>query len=200
MSDSWSRAIDFHCKFGVWPFQKTLDITPDGFAWCGELFPHKSVTRLRWGVDQKRGGVFPKYSYIAAFGTDERDFSIRTKQKDFYEALTTRMWKAAGPRLLSALASKLAAGGRARFGSFSVGDEGVYTTDKPMFGEASEIFTPWNRLEWGVYNGSLCFAAGEGGKFLASASFLWTDNAHVLDAALELLKKNGAAKISAAVK
>ena len=52
MSDSWSREIDFHCKFGVWPFQKTLDITPDGFSWCGELLPFKAITRLRWGVDQ----------------------------------------------------------------------------------------------------------------------------------------------------
>ena len=59
MSDSWSREIDFHCKFGVWPFQKTLDITPDGFRWCGELLPLREVSRLRWGVDQKRGGVFP---------------------------------------------------------------------------------------------------------------------------------------------
>ena len=200
MGASWSREIDFHCKFGLWPCQKTLDITPDGFSWCGELLPFKAITRLRWGVDQKRGGIFPKYSYAAAFGTDEREYSIRTKQKDFYENLATRLWKALGGRLLSKLAADLAAGGRRRFGSFSVGDEGIYTVDKPLFGEASERFTCWRGLDWGVYNGSLCFAAAGEDKFLAGASLLWVDNAHVLNAALELLKNGGAAKISAAVK
>ena len=200
MSDSWSREIDFHCKFGVWPFQKTLDITPDGFRWCGELLPLREVSRLRWGVDQKRGGVFPKYSYAAVFGTEEREFSIKTKQKDFYENLTTRLWKAAGRRLLARLAEELASGGRRRFGSFSVGDQGLYTVDKPLFGEASENFKPWRELEWGVYNGSLCFSAAGEDKFLAGASFLWVDNVHVLRAALELLKNRDAAKLSAAVR
>ena len=98
--NSWQHSIDLHCTFGVWPFKKTLDITPNGFIWCGELIPLKKITKIRWGVDQIRGGVLPKRVCIAVFGTDKRYFVIKTRQKDFYEHLTDRYWKAVVKRLL----------------------------------------------------------------------------------------------------
>ena len=100
-NNSWHDEIDFHCTFGAWPFKKSLDITPAGFLYCGELFPLKTITRLRWGVDQKRGGILPKVLYLATFGTATREFTIKTKQRDFYEHLTERFWRAAGRRLMA---------------------------------------------------------------------------------------------------
>ena len=73
---SWHYEIDFRCSFGIWPFKKTLEITPKGFYWCGELIPMKDITRLRWGVDLRRGGVFPKRVYAAVFGTSEKEYTI----------------------------------------------------------------------------------------------------------------------------
>ena len=201
MGSSWSRDIDFHCTFGIWPFKKSLDITADGFRWCGELFPLKSITRVRWGVDQKRGGIFPKRDYLFTFGTAEREFTIRTKEKDFYEHLTTRCWRAVGQRLLREMVDGLAAGKRYSFGTFDVADTGIYLRDKALFGDKRETFMTWSELQWGIFNGSLCFApASDNTKFLAGASFLWTDNAQVLNVAMEILRRNEAAKISAAAR
>ncbi|MFR5880348.1 MAG: hypothetical protein ACLUEQ_05845 [Cloacibacillus evryensis] len=57
---SWHQEIDFHCSFGVWPFKKTLDITPAGFLYCGELFPLKTITRLRWAWTRGGAALFPR--------------------------------------------------------------------------------------------------------------------------------------------
>lgn len=198
---NWSRDIDFHCTFGLWPFKKSLDIGPNGFLWCDELFPLRSITRVRWGVDQKRGGIFPKRDYLATFGTADREFTIRTKQKDFYEHLTTRYWRAVGVRLLREMTDGLACGRRYNFGTFDVADDGIYLIDKSLLGAKSETFMKWSELRWGVFNGNICFApASDPSKYIAGASFLWVDNAQVLGVAMEILKRVGGKSASAAAR
>jgi hypothetical protein len=188
---SWQHEIDFRCSFGIWPFKKTLEITPKGFYWCGELIPMKDITRLRWGVDLRRGGIFPKRVYVAVFGTPKNEYTIKTRQKDFYEHLADRYWKAVGRRLLSEMMDGLASGKKYRFGDVTVEDEGITVTARSAFSSAKESYHPWSELIWGIVNGSLCFARKEEpNKILAGCSFLWVDNAHVLNVAMGLLQKN----------
>ena len=188
---SWVKEIDFHCRFGVWPFQKSLDITPAGFIYCGEIFPLKTISRVRWGVDQKRGGIMPKVAYMAAFGTETRAFVIKTKQKDFYEHLTQRMWRAVGKRLMAEMLDGLKKGREYSFGDFSVSDKGLIITQKSIFKGSQPVFYDWETLKWGIVNGNLVFTPSEApDKLLTSASFIWTDNTHVLSVALALLQKS----------
>lgn len=190
-SKSWVKEIDFHCRFGIWPFQKSLDITPAGFVYCGEIFPLKTVSRIRWGVDQKRGGVFPKMAYLATFGTETREFTIKTKQKDFYEHLTQRMWRAVGRRLMAEMLEGLKKGAEFGFGDFSVSDTGITITQKSIFKGSQPEFHEWEKLKWGIVNGNLVFTPADSpDKLLTSASFIWTDNTHVLSVALALLQEN----------
>ncbi len=188
---TWHHEIDFRCSFGMWPFRKTFEIAPGGFSWCGELYPLRFITRLRWGVDLRRGGVFPKRVYRTMFGTSDKEFIIKTKQKDFYEHLTDRLWKAVGKRLLSEMLEGLAKGEKFAFGDFTVEDEGITVTTKNAFSSAVQSYYTWDKLRWGIVNGSLCFAeSGDSGKNLASSSFLWVDNAHVLNVAMGLLQSS----------
>ena len=188
---SWQYEIDFKCSFGLWPFKKTLEITPKGFYWCGELVPMNDISRIRWGVDLRRGGVFPKRVYTAVFGTKDKEFTIRTKQKDFYEHLTDKYWKAVGRRLLSEMMDGLAAGKKYRFGDLIAEDEGITVLKKSAFSAPKETYCPWSELMWGIVNGSLCFARKEDpGKILAGCSFLWVDNAHVLNVAMGLFQNS----------
>lgn len=187
---SWHYEIDFRCSFGLWPFKRTLEITPKGFYWCGELIPMKNITRLRWGVDLRRGGIFPKRVYIAVFGTSDKEYTIKTKQKDFYEHLTDKYWKAVGRRLFSEMMEGLAQGKKYPFGNIVVEDEGITVNTRSAFSEVKQVFYPWSELEWGIVNGSLCFAKrDEPGKLLSGASFLWEDNIHILNVAMGLLQK-----------
>ncbi len=188
---SWQHDIDFQCRFGIWPFKKTLEISSNGFVWCGELFPLKMIKRLRWGVDLKRGGIFPKRLYIATFGTDDKEFTIKTKQKDFYEHLTDKYWKAVGRRLLAEMLDGLKAGNKYKFGDCIIEDCGITVDNKPLFGVSEQRFYTWQELKWGIVNGSFCFASlEEPDKLLTGCSFLWVDNAHVLNVAMALLQKN----------
>ncbi|MCF0246995.1 MAG: hypothetical protein HUJ86_00125 [Synergistes sp.] len=187
---SWSKEIDFHCTFGLWPFKKSLEITPAGFLYCGELFPLKTLTRLRWGVDQKRGGILPRVYYLATFGTETREFTIKTRQKDFYEHLTERMWRAVGRRLLGEMFDGLKQGREFSFGDFSVADKGITVRQKGLFKAPEPRFYEWGSLKWGIVNGNLVFMpTGEEETLLASASFLWVDNTHILSVALALFQE-----------
>ena len=188
---SWQYEIDFKCSFGLWPFKKTLEITPKGFCWCGELVPMNDISRIRWGVDLRRGGVFPKRVYTAVFGTQDKEYAIKTKQKDFYEHLADKYWKAVGRRLLSEMMDGLAAGKKYRFGDLIAEDEGITVLKKSAFSAQKETYCPWSELMWGIVNGSLCFAKKEDpGKILAGCSFLWVDNAHVLNVAMGLFQNS----------
>ncbi|MDD4160598.1 MAG: hypothetical protein PHO18_06600 [Synergistaceae bacterium] len=188
---SWHNEIDFRCSFGMWPFRRNLEITPRGFDWCGELLPLKSITRLRWGVDLRRGGIFPKRVYVAVFGTSEKEYIIKTKQKDFYEHLTDRYWKAVGRRLFTEMMDGLAKGERYSFGDILAEDEGITVNTKSAFSASKQNFYPWKELQWGIVNGSLCFVKREDPeKLLAGCSFLWVDNAHILNIAMGLLQNS----------
>lgn len=190
-ASSWSKSIDFHCTFGVWPFRKTLDITPAGVQYCGELFPFGTITRLRWGIDQKRGGVFPKVVYNFVFGTDTREITIRTKEKDFYEQLTEHIWRAVGSRLLSAMLTDLHQGRTREFGDFTVDDLGITVRQGALFGHGEKKHFAWNELKWGVINGQIVFTKNDKPDLpIASASFLHSDNAHLLTIALAVLQKS----------
>ncbi|MEG1799694.1 MAG: hypothetical protein RR214_05860 [Synergistaceae bacterium] len=189
---SWQQEIDFQCSFGMWPFRRTLEISPNGFCWCGENFPLKSITRLRWGVDQKRGGILPKRVCMATFGTEKREFTIKTQQKDFYEHLTDRYWKAVGRRLLSEMLEGLASGKKYEFGrEAEVNDEGLFKKGRAVFGSAGDLYYPWEELQWGIVNGCLCFAPkNDAAKLIAGLSFLSVDNVHVLNVALAVLSNS----------
>ncbi len=151
----------------------------------------KNITRLRWGVDLRRGGVFPKRVYVSVFGTSDKEYTIKTKQKDFYEHLTDKYWKAVGRRLFSEMMEGLAEGKRYPFGDILVEDEGLTVNTKSAFSAEKQYFHPWKELQWGIVNGSLCFTKrDEPGKLLAGYSFLWVDNMHVLNVAMGLLQNN----------
>lgn len=187
---SWQKEIEFHCSFGCWPFRKTLEISSEGFCWCGEIIPMKSVTRIRWGIDQIRGGILPKRVCVAAFGTDKDEYALRTKQKDFYLELTSKCWKAVGERLLKNLLDDTAAGQERRFGNCLVSETGAVFTEKNVFGAASEVRLAWNEILWNVENGSLCLASKEDpGHYLSILSYTWAWNTHLLSAALALLER-----------
>lgn len=187
---SWNREIDFQCSFGWRPFQKTLTISAKGFEWCGVLIPLREITRMRWGTLQKRGGAFPKFQYIASFGTAEKEYVIKTKQKDFYEHLTERFWKAVGRRLLTEMLDGLANGETYSFGPLTVEDKGATIREKGVFSDNSRFYE-WDKLRWGVVNGSLSLVDAESpDRQLAGLSFIWCDNTHILSAALMLLEQS----------
>lgn len=188
--------IDFQCRFGIWPFEKRLNISSEGFEWCGRLIPLEGIDRLRWGVELRRGGIFPKRVYVVVFAAAGHEYRIKTKQKDFYANLVEYYWKTAGVRLLQRLLDDLAAGESRLFGPLTeVCDSGMAIEEKSFPGISKRKFYEWDKLVWGVLNGSLCFAAREApAKPLTGLSFLWVDNAHILLTALKLFSQNSGIK------
>ena len=81
-------------------------------------------------------------------------------------------------------------GGSYMFGGFAVSDEGLTVRPKGLFkGQRSQFFE-WAKLKWGIVNGNLVFTKADSPENpIASASFLWIDNAHILSVALALLQE-----------
>lgn len=192
MSAAQARTdLAFQCRFGLWPFKKTLNISNQGFEWCGEFISLESITRLRWGSEQRRGGPFPKIFYLVAFGTASREYVIKTRQKDFYDHLREKCWKAVGERLLMDMLKGLGRGETYRFGDLTLEDRGVSICEKSFLGKGAAIFYEWNDIAYGIINGSLCFARREDpDKLLIGLSFLWVDNVRILYGAIKLLENS----------
>ena len=105
--------------------------------------------------------------------------------------MTDKYWKAVGRRLFSEMMVGLAEGKKYPFGNILVEDEGITVSTKSPFSAEKQDFYQWTELQWGIVNGSLCFAKrDEPTKLLSGSSFLWTDNVHVLNVAVGLLQNS----------
>ena len=100
-----------------------------------------------------------------------------------------------GRRLFSEMMEGLAEGKKYPFANILVEDEGITVNTKSAFSTEKQDFYPWSDLQWGIVNGSLCFAKrDEPGKLLSGSSFLWVDNIHVLNVAMGLLQNSESRK------
>ncbi len=97
-----------------------------------------------------------------------------------------------GRRLFSEMMEGLAEGKKIPFGdNILVEDEGITVNTKSAFSTEKQDFYPWPELQWGIVNGSLCFAKrDEPGKLLSGSSFLWVDKIHILNVAMGLLQNS----------
>ena len=177
----------FSCSFGLWPFRKNIELYSSSLILNGKTIPLKEVTGLRWGTDKVRGGIFPRYVYVAAFSCYGRECVIKTGDKAFYSALTGLLCRNLLPHVIRNICGEIAQGGFYKVTEeLCISDDGIKILKSGLRGKR-ECFYAWQDIRSGVEAGYLWLLNGE--ECVDSLSLMRIPNAQVLEAMLSVKRE-----------
>jgi len=192
----WEQAITYQAELGI-IFKDTLAISPRGVQWKDQLYPLDAVTRVRWGATRHSVNAIPTgTTYTLCFG-DERNLSkVVTNNESVFDEFQSRLWKAVAVPLLTALLTGLRDGKKYRFADMILDDMGAEITRHKTFGADERVYCKWAQLQAWSVNGSFVVGLTDNKKVYSTLSYLETDNAHLVEAAIRMKFKNGEARLS----
>ena len=199
--EQWCREITYEAEVGF-IFKDKLSISPEGIEWKGRRWDLDSITRIRWGGTQHSfNGVPTGTSYSILFGNEAEYSAIELKRQDIYTNFVDRLWRAVGVRLLVEYLKGLSDGKKYRFGSAVFSDHGMGVERKEQSSDNEQVFWRWNDLVIWNDAGVFCIGTKEDKKLLATFSYQYADNIHVLEAAIRMLwKRGGGDRLSSVLK
>ncbi len=187
---AFAREITYETSFGLL-FKSNFRLSPNGIEWEGTRYSLESVNAISWG------GVREQYrtTYSVFAWTSKGNLAMEFSDSTKYEAITDRLWRAVGPRLVQQFLDAMASGKEVRFGNMTLRDDGVLLPVARLFRTALPEFVPWASVRREVSDGSIELSATTG-KARGSADLRTTPNAPVLAITTEIVRKKGCNKIS----
>ena len=192
----WEQAITYQTELGLL-FKDTLAISPRGVQWKNQLYPLQAVTRVRWGATRHSvNGIPTGTTYTLCFGDDRNLSKVETNKESVFDEFQSRLWKAVKGRLLFSLLTGLRDGKKYRFADMILDDMGAEITRHKTFGADERVYCKWAQLKVWSVNGSFVVGLNDDKKVYSTLSYLETDNAHLVEAAIRMKFKNGEARLS----
>jgi hypothetical protein len=179
-------------------FKETLSISPDGITWKGQRFPLDSITRVRWGaVRHSINGAPTGMTYTIAFGDKRSEAVIELRKEDIFSAFIDKLWRAVCVRLLGEMLESLKAGHNLSYGDALVHDDGITLVKRKFLGANEKVRCLWREVQVWSANGSFIIGAKDDKKALASLSYIYVANTHILEQAIRMaFKKTGMSRLS----
>ena len=195
-AESWKKEITYECEIGALSKQK-LRISPDGVQWKGKKIPLDDIRKVRWGATSYSVSEIPmgtKFNIFVGGSTDFLDIEIR--KQDIFVEFVDRLWKTAGVRLLTEMLEELRVGRKCKFETAAVVDNGVEMERRKIIGANEKVFCKWADVIAGSGDGMFYMVKKNDKKVKVELSYLWSDNVHILEAAVRALLKSSKNKLS----
>ena len=195
--DEWAREITYRAEIGVM-FKETLCISPDGITWKGQRFPLDSITRVRWGaVRHSINGAPTGTTYTIAFGDKRSEAVIELRKEEIFSKFIDRLWRAVCVRLLGEMLESLKAGHNLPYGEALVHDDGITLVKRKFLGANEKVRCLWRDVQIWSTNGLFNIGAKNDKNALASFSYIYVSNTHILEQAIRMaFKKTGMNRLS----
>jgi hypothetical protein len=191
----WARSITFRAEVGLM-FKNELSISPDGICWKGNRFPLESITRVRWGgIRRSVNGVPTGTDYTVAFGDRYSEQIIQLRKEATYTGFIGALWRAVCVRLMIETLQALSKGSSFSFGDIGVEDSAVTLTRHKFFGN-ERVQLRWHDVHIWSSDGSFIIGHKEDKKVHGTASYINSENAHILEHIVRGGFKNGIHKLS----
>jgi len=159
-------------------------------------FPLEQITRVRWGaVSHSVNGIPTGTDYTICFGDNYRLANVATKRQDIFENFIDKLWRAVGIRLMTEMLKSLHEGKRHQIGDVLISDYGVEVTKHGFFSN-SRIYGNWEQIKAWSANGSFFIGIKSDAKAYSELSYINTDNAHIIEAAIRMKFKNNSDRLS----
>ena len=122
---------------------------------------------------------------------------IRLRNEDVFCAVTDRLWRSVGIRLLSEHVDHLTKGGRLIYPGVVIQDNAVTLTRKRLLKSNEEIRITWDNARILSTDRYLVFSSKYDNKVCGAVSYVKTDNICVLENMLDLMVASGKFALSA---
>lgn len=184
----WAREISYRAEIGI-VLKNVLSISPEGVEWKGKRFPLEAITRFRWGGTRHSvNGIPTGTTYTIAFGDARSEAIVECRREEVFSAFIERLWKAVGVRLLIETLHDLQADGEWWVGGTLVRDDGI-TLTRHKFWTREPVVKPWSAVRFSSERGALNIAATDDRNVSVSLPYMHTQNAHVLEHALQMARR-----------
>ncbi|WNG14979.1 hypothetical protein [Cystobacter fuscus] len=180
----WERDISYETQVGM-PFPQPFKMSSAGIEWNGIRWPLESITRVRWGG--VTNGATGESTFTIAFGNEASFATIVTDNHVLSSAITKKLWRAVGNRLLLELITALGQGKRLSFGDAIVEDHGIEFTRHQYEGDRTRVRGAWGQIHVESSNGNLLLRHKQDYSAYAVLPYLSVDNTQVLDIAIRNL-------------
>jgi hypothetical protein len=192
----WEQSISFRTELGL-IFKDTLAISPRGVQWKNQIFPLDSITRLRWGATRHSvNGIPTGTTYTLCFGDQQHLATVETHKEQVFEEFQSKLWKAVAASLLTAMLTGLREGKKYRFADLVLDDMGAEITKHKTFRADERIYGNWSQLHVWSSNGWFVVGLKDDKKAYSQLSYLGTDNARLVEAAIRMKFKNSDPRLS----
>lgn len=191
------REVEIAYAADIGVFGKSrLSIDASGLSWKGEYYPLDTISFARWGaVSRSVNGIPTGTDYLIAWGDWHSTAIVEFRNREIFEAFTSRIWKVIGERRLTAIVEKLGEGGTIRFGDAVVGNDVVVLKRKKMFGE-EDVTCPWSQVSVSTLDGSLVIQGPPGSKASCALSYRDVNNVHFLELVIRKAFSDGKVRLS----
>ena len=182
--EEWERDIFYETMVGM-PSPRPFKMSSAGIEWNGVRWPLESITRVRWGG--VTDGATGESQFTIALGNEASLATLVTHSQVVYSAITQKLWRAVGNRLLIEMLIALGQGKRLSFGDAIVEDHGIEFARHQYQGDPARVRGSWGQIHFESSNGNLLLRHKQEYSAYAVLPYLMVDNTHVLDAAIRNL-------------
>lgn len=159
-----------------------LTISKDGISFGNDRYTLEEITHLRWGGTQHSVSGVPTYAtYKITFGSGNRETTVTVRKSSVADAITQKLWRAVGLRLLKSLAERLGAGEEIRIGEAIVRDDSIDLFTRNLFTGRKVVRVPWTDVIIHNADGNFYIRHSKNKNLFCEFSFAETNNGRVLD-------------------
>ncbi|MBF0319507.1 MAG: hypothetical protein HQL01_06875 [Nitrospirae bacterium] len=169
-------------------FKKRFMISPDMIRFKDDLIPTDKVDSVRWGILVDNN----IYSYSVWIGYNQKTFHVEPADRNQYNMIIDKLWKAVCVRLIGDTLKILSAGESVAYGNYDaiVNRDGVMLKKPKMFGY-EPYYSKWEDLRISNGNGTFIISSASEKEAKAELSYMDINNAHILETIMRFLWKDG---------
>lgn len=187
----WVREMTYEGEVGSF-IKYRIAISPAGVEWKDRTLPLEEITAVRWGGTSGRYGT--NYSIVLA-GPGQAMVIEFGDHSDVFSAITGRVWRSAGVRILLDMLAELRAGKRLQIGHVVIDDVSMVLRERKVFGDGQAMRYAWPNVMHHSQDGELWLYSRDR-KARESLSYADINNVHILSALLNLRNEKDTARLS----
>lgn len=194
----WEKSVAYEGQYGLL-FKDTVGVSAAGVRLNQKRIPLSEVRTVRWGATRHSvNGIPTGTTYSVAVGSDKDEIRVECRREDVFRGVVNALHGAVMWRLVVELAASLKDGKQVGFGDVVVADRGAWLTKTGLLRSERKFF-PWEEVLIHTENGSFVMSTKNAKRFVGTMPYITTGNAHVLEAAIRILWKQGGDTVSGAI-
>ncbi len=194
-AEEFAREISYSAEVGTF-IKHRIALSPQAVEWKDTSFLLENIEAIRWGGTRGRYGD----SFTISVSGGGRSMEIAfSGNGDVFNAVTSRLWRSVGVRLLMQVLANLKAGKPVRFGDVMIDDTSIHMLERKVFGAPKLLKYPLASVGHQSRDGAL-FLVSSDRKAQSVLNYANCDNVQLLATMLSIRREKNLPKLSSIIR